>query len=174
MLNVAAAPAAVSFRAVQAPLPKVRLATNADLDEIVSLGCDLHKENGLMKMDENAILQAAMNAVAGKDGVVGVIGAPGHIEGLIFLQWRQYWYAKHPHLEELLNYVKPEFRRSQNAKALLEFAKEAADRLGAVLLIGVLSNERTKAKIRLYERQFGAAAGAFFLYGSKTGKVSQR
>ena len=43
------------------------------------------------------------------------------------------------------------------------------DDLGIPLIIGVLSNQRTEAKIRLYERQFGAPAGAFFLYNVHTG-----
>jgi hypothetical protein len=39
------------------------------------------------------------------------------------------------------------------------------------LLIGVLSNHRTEAKVRLYERQFGKPTGAFFLYNGSTGSV---
>ena len=36
-------------------------------------------------------------------------------------------------------------------------------------MIGVLSNHRTEAKVRLYERQFGKPSGAFFLYNARTG-----
>jgi hypothetical protein len=171
MLNAAAAPAAVTSPVFKKPLPKVRLATREDLFEIISLGRELHKENGLMAMDEEAISKAATNAVLGTDGVVGVIGAPGHIEGLIFLQLRQFWYSNEMHLEELLNFVKPQYRRSENAKALIEFAKTAATRLDVPLLIGVLSNGQTEAKIRLYRRQLGQPAGAFFLFGKHTGKT---
>ena len=171
MLNAAAAPAAVTLPAPKKPLPKVRLATREDLFEVISLGRELHKENGLMAMDDEAIVKAATNAVLGTDGVVGVIGAPDHIEGLIFLQLRQFWYSNEMHLEELLNFVKPQYRRSENAKALIEFAKTAATKLGVPLLIGVLSNEQTQAKIRLYRRQLGQPAGAFFLFGSKTGNT---
>jgi hypothetical protein len=40
---------------------------------------------------------------------------------------------------------------------------------GIPLAIGVMSNTRTEAKIRLYERVFGAPAGVYFLYNAKTG-----
>jgi hypothetical protein len=40
------------------------------------------------------------------------------------------------------------------------------------LMIGVMSNSRTDAKVKLYERQFGNPAGSFFLYGVKTGELA--
>jgi hypothetical protein len=44
-----------------------------------------------------------------------------------------------------------------------------AEKLSVPLAIGVLSNSRTEAKIRLYERVFDSPAGVYFLYGAKTG-----
>ena len=38
------------------------------------------------------------------------------------------------------------------------------------LIIGVVSNHRTKGKEGLYNRLFGPPAGAFWLYGVKTGE----
>lgn len=164
-----AAPANGTISAEKKPFPKVRLATREDLNEIISLGRDLHYENGLMPISDEAITKAAVNAVSGTDGVVGVIGAPGHIEALIMLQLRQYWYSDKQHLEELFLFCKKQYRRSDNAKALIEFAKEAAVKLGVPLLIGVLSTQQTEAKVRLYQRRLGKPAGAFFLYNAKTG-----
>ena len=91
---------------------------------------------------------------------------------MIYLCLRQYWYAKDGdvHLEEFLAFVRPEFRKSNNAKALIEFAKSSSDRLGVPLLIGIVSNEKTAQKIRLYRRRLGEPAGAYFMYGSKTGQ----
>jgi hypothetical protein len=43
--------------------------------------------------------------------------------------------------------------------------------MGMPLLIGVLSNSRTEAKIRLYKRHFGEPAGAYFLYNARTGEA---
>ncbi len=47
---------------------------------------------------------------------------------------------------------------------VLAWPKWTAKRLDMKLMIGVLSNERTAAKVRLYERVFGKPAGAFWLY----------
>ena len=171
MQSTSAAPVAGTLPSVRKSLPKVRLAVKEDLNEVISLGRDLHFENGLMSLSDEAITKAATDAVNGTNGIIGVIGAPGHIEGLILLQFRRFWYSDTDHLEELNIYVKPQYRRSENAKALIEFAKEAAVRIGVPLLIGVLSTQQTEAKVRLYQRRLGKPAGSFFLYNGKTGKA---
>ena len=154
---------------VAALLPSVRVATEDDLEEILELGHELHHENGLMSLDENAIRQAALAAIHGREGIVGVIGK-NPIEGMIFLGIRQFWYSQDVHLEEMLNFVRVAHRKSRNAIALIEFAKSAATRLGVPLLIGIVSNERTEQKIKLYERRLGKPAGAYFLFQGRTGK----
>ena len=161
-LQAAAAPAV-------APLPRVRLAVESDIDEILQLGRALHEENGLVDLDESLIRQAAEGAIRGRDGIVGVIGKTP-IEAMIFLQLRRFWYSPSVHLEECLAYVAPEYRKSRNAIALIEFAKAAALRLDVPLLIGIVSNEKTAQKIRLYERRLGKQSGAYFLFHGHTGK----
>jgi hypothetical protein len=87
------------------------------------------------------------------------------------------WYSDDWILEEKAVFVDPNFRNKAerssqsvgHARRLVEFSKQVSDSLNVPLVIGVLSNTRTKAKVRLYERQFGEPAGAFFLYGVKTG-----
>jgi hypothetical protein len=156
---------------VRKSLPKVRLAVREDLNEVISLGRDLHFENGLMSLSDEAIIKIATDAIDGTNGIIGVIGAPGHIEGLIILQFRRFQYSDADHLEEIGIYVKPQYRRSYNAKSMIEFAKEAAVRIGIPLLIGVLSTHQTEAKVRLYQRSLGKPAGVFFLFNGKTGKA---
>ena len=86
---------------------------------------------------------------------------------MIQLSISEYWYSDHKLLEELYNYVRPEHRRSNNAKALIEYAKYCAREMDLPLLIGVVSNERTAEKIRLYRRRLGEPSGAYFLYNAK-------
>ena len=162
--STAALPAAHSE-----PLPRVRLGVEADIPQLLAMGRKLHAENAMMPLSENRILGAAWRAVKQDRAMVGVVGKPGALEGMIYLTVGQFWYSDKPHLEELYAYVLPEYRRSQNAKALVEFAKSSADRLGVPLLIGIISNDRTAAKVRMYKRQLGEAAGAWFLYNGKTG-----
>lgn len=150
-------------------LPRVRLGVEADIPQLLELGRMLHAENAMMPLSEDRILAAAWRAIRQDNAMVGVIGKIGHVEAMIYLTVGQFWYTDKPHLEELYAFVRPECRRSENAKALVEFAKESSRRLKVPLLIGIISNDRTKAKIRLYERQLGEPAGAWFLYGTTTG-----
>jgi GNAT superfamily N-acetyltransferase len=149
--------------------PAVRLATMDDLEDLLSMGRELHKENGLLNLDEALIRQGALDAINGNHSVVGVIGPTGHMEGAIHLAFRRFWYTSDWHLEELWAYVRPQYRRSTNAKALVQYAKHCAETLKVPLLIGILSNTQTEAKVALYRRQLGAPSGAYFLYNAKTG-----
>ena len=81
------------------------------------------------------------------------------------------WYSDQDILEEKAIFIHPDYRNAKGGRArrLVEFSKEASDYLKIPLIIGVLSNHRTEAKVRLYERQFGKASGAFFLYNAQTG-----
>ena len=51
--------------------------------------------------------------------IAGVIGPIGKPEAVIAMLIVNFWYSKEYHLEELLNDVKPEFRKSSRAKSLL-------------------------------------------------------
>jgi GNAT superfamily N-acetyltransferase len=82
---------------------------------------------------------------------------------------RRFWYTSDAHLEELWAFVRPQFRRSKNAQALIEFAKALAVELKRPLLIGVLSSQKTEAKVKLYQRKLGAPKGAYFLFNTETG-----
>ena len=170
MQNIAAAPAAMTASARHQQLPKVRLAAPGDIEEVIQIGRELHKENGLTALDEGAIRQAAEAAILHGQGIVAVIGKEP-IEAMIYLGLRQYWYSSQPHLEEMLNFVREPFRRSKNAISLIEFAKQAAVKIGVPLLIGIVSNEKTEQKMRLYTRRLGKPAGGYWLYNAKTGNV---
>jgi hypothetical protein len=149
--------------------PVVRLATMDDLMDLLAMGRELHKENGMLNLDDDLIWQGAIDAIKGNNSVVGVIGPVGNIEAAIHLAFRKFWYTSDWHLEELWAYVRPQFRNSTNAKSLVQYAKHCADVLNVPLLIGILSNEKTEAKVALYRRQLGNPTGAYFLYNAKTG-----
>ncbi len=127
----------------------------------------LHEENGLFRMNEDRVRERLRLAFQRKGGILGVIGDPGSIEAMIYMLLCQPWYNDEWHLEELFSYCRPEFRRSNNAKLLIAFAKRCALELNVELVIGIISNTRTEQKVRLYERQFQKPAGAFFVFNSK-------
>jgi GNAT superfamily N-acetyltransferase len=154
---------------VQEVLPKVRLATKDDFEDILAIGMSVLEEHALMKPSEMKVRDWVARAISGIDGVIGVIGDVGHIEGIIHLVVTSFWYTDDAHIEDFYLYVPTEFRKSKNAKALFNFAKNSAIRLGCPLLVGVLSTQDTEQKIRLYERELGKSVGAFFFFNSKAG-----
>ena len=105
-------------------------------------------------------------------GIIGVVGTKDNLEAMILLRIANNWYSDTPFLEEMSVFVLPEYRNATVSRVhkLIEFAKKAADGLDLPLMIGVLSNQRTNAKVELYEKHFGHPAGAFFIYGASTGQ----
>lgn len=146
----------------------VDLATRADEADLMEMCRLLHAENGLFPIDEDMVRAMLWRAFDGQGGIIGVIrGTDTPIEGVIYILISRFWYSTQTHLEELFNFVHPDHRQPPGrAGALIEFAKECASRLAIPLVIGVVSNERTEAKVRLYQRKLGPPAGAFFLYSA--------
>lgn len=155
---------------------KIRLATVEDLDEMMRLSLSACDENGFLNPNPIKLLEQIWPALNQDHGLCAVIGKPGGtIEGAILLRIGQMWYSDDLTIEEKAIFIHPDFRGAKGGRArkLCEFSKTVADTLGLPLVIGVLSNSRTEAKVRMYERQFGKPSGAFFLYGAKTGQFSK-
>lgn len=149
-----------------------RRAVPEDHQEIWRLFLQCHNENGIFKLAPEKVeffLQRALHPElihpndTGTRGEIQVIGPVGKLEAICFVVIGSFWYSNDLHLEELLVFVDPEYRASGHAKALIEWMKKTADDLGIQVLTGVMSNTRTEAKIRLYEKQL-PRIGAFFLY----------
>lgn len=151
----------------------VRQAVAEDGPELMRLAIDATQENAFVEPDMLLLAETIHAAATTNMGLAGVIGgAPGErLEGMIILRIGNPWYSQDRILDEKAIYVAPEFRSAKGGRArkLAEWAKYTSEKLGIPLAIGVLSNSRTEAKIRLYERVFGAPAGVYFLYNAKTG-----
>jgi hypothetical protein len=153
---------------------KIRIGTPDDLDEIMRLAMSAVDENGFLEANPAKLAAEIWPALHQDHGICGLIGKPGGmIEGVVVLRIGHMWYSDTTVLEEKAIFIHPDYRsaRGGRAKRLCEFSKNTADALEMPLIIGVLSNSRTEAKIRMYKRQFGEPAGAFFLYRAKTGTV---
>lgn len=151
---------------------KVRVGTPADVDDIMELALNACNENGFVNAVPARLLHEIWPALNRDHGLIGIIGEPGEKpEAAVLLRIGSMWYSDQQVLEEKAVFVSPGFRgaKAGRARRLVEFSKEVADTLGMPLIIGILSNHRTEAKVRLYERQFGKPSGAFFLYGATTG-----
>ena len=151
---------------------RVSIGQQKDEEEIMDLCRQLHLENGLFEMNEDKVRGMLRKAFNREGGILGVIGESGKIEGMIYLLLSSFWYSDEPHWEELLVFIQPKYRKSRNAVELIKFAKWAADTSGIPLLIGVISNERTAGKVRLYQRQFSQPIGNFFFYGKSNSAIA--
>lgn len=158
---------------IMGDVSRVRLADALDVDELFELCQHLHEENFIFPMAGHkvrAMLQSATRPeIEQRRGIVGCIGERGGIEAAIFLEIDSLWYADEPGLIELFSYVRPEFRKSANSRDLIAWAMAMSRHFSLPLMIGVISNHRTEAKVRHYKRALGEPAGAFFLYGARTG-----
>jgi hypothetical protein len=155
---------------------QIRLATLDDMDEIMGLAALGVNENGFVYPNMGKLAAEFWPALRQDHGLCGIIGRPGGpIEGGVLLRIGEMWYSDQVVVQEKMIFIHPDYRSAKGGRArkLCEFSKHVADTLGLPLLIGVLNNHRTAGKVRMYQRQFGPPAGAFFLYGAKTGEFSR-
>lgn len=151
----------------------VRVGQPEEIHDVMDLAMMACSENGFANPNPVKLLEQIWAGLSLDHGIVGLIGEPKKLEGAILLRISDVWYSDDRVLEEKAIFIHPEYRSAKGGRArrLCEFAKRASEMLEVPLLIGVLSNQRTEAKVRLYERQFGHPTGAFFLYNGRTGSV---
>ena len=150
----------------------IRVGTPDDVHAIMEIALSACEENGFVDPHPQKLLGEIWPALNLEKGLIGIIGDPGgEAEGAVLLRIGSMWYSDKEVLEEKAIFIHPNYRSAKGGRArrLCQFSKQVADTLGIPLIIGVLSNNRTEAKVRLYERQFGKPSGAFFLYNARTG-----
>lgn len=127
----------------------------------------IHEEIGTYDYNEDRVREVVLKALNKKLAMIGVIGPPGDIRASLYLNIEQVWYSNDWHICELWNFVHPNYRREDYGSRLIRWAKSMSDTLTINLLVGVLNNVRTEAKVRAYERLM-PKAGAYFLYKPST------
>mgnify|MGYP001193024229 CR=1 FL=1 len=150
----------------------VRIGEPEDVHPMMEMAMKACDENGFVDPNPEKLLAEIWPSLNLDNGLVGIIqDEGGKLEAAILLRITTMWYSDAQVLEERAIFVDPDCRSAKGGRArrLCEFSKRAASELGLPLLIGVLSNHRTEAKVRLYERQFGKPTGAFFLYHARIG-----
>lgn len=144
--------------------PDVRLADVSDIEELMRITQLACEEDGQHSYDPEKVFDVLRTHFEKRGGVIGVIGEKGQeLKGYIIMLVQDIWYSRDFHVQELSLFVTPEHRRSNYAKQLMAFSKQTSKALNINLTIGVLSNHRTAAKVRLYQRQF-PQVGAYFVY----------
>lgn len=158
---------------------QVRVAKAADYSEVWRLLMAGHDENALFPIAPDKVEWFVHRMLSpelippddtGVRGVIGVIGQVGALEGLVFVIVGEFWYSHAKHLEEMIVYVDPQHRRSNHAKALVQWLKDQVEVTGLPLITGILSTERLEPKCRLYQRML-PKIGEFFFVSPKGGNV---
>ena len=144
----------------------VRIATRQDEPGLVKLLHMMHAESGMFDLDEREMRATFARAFDRQGGLIGVIGASENIEAALYLLISRFWYTTQNHLEDLFNFVRPDCRKTNYADLLLAFGKDCSDKIGIPLVLGVLTNKRVEAKVRLYRRKLGMPVGAVFVYNA--------
>ena len=155
--------------------PDIRLGVPSDMDAMMSLAMMATEENAFMPPSIQKMALMIWGALTRQNGLVGIItDEPDKAQGAVLLTIGETWYSDHKMIEERAIFIHPEYRTAKAGlgKRLCQFSKRIADELEMPLIIGVLSNQRTQGKIRMYQREFGEQAGAFFLYGARTGAAT--
>ena len=144
---------------------RVHIAERKHEEELMVLCHQLAIENGLFTMSETKVRDVLRKACNRQGGIIGIIGGEGEkIEGMVYLLVDTLWYTDETSLQELFLYVTPECRRAKTAIELMKFTKWCVNQSNLDLLIGVISNDRTAGKVRLYKKEFSQEAGSFFVH----------
>jgi hypothetical protein len=147
----------------EAPATEVQVAQPSDEDRVIDVVRELGRENAAYAPDEDMAISLIHETLRG-DGLVGLIRPNGDIEGIIMLRLNTPWFSNEPFLDEWLAFVPDRYRKSQNAKSLIQFAKRQSDRLNLSLRIGIVSKIELTRKRDLYQRLLGEPAIYSFLY----------
>lgn len=152
---------------------QVRMAQPEDRQPLWELMLTLHGENGLFSVSPGKVDAMLDKFYERRGALIGAIGDVGAPVAAIYLEIEQPVYSDDWVLWEQFNFVHPDHRRSPYATMLIDYGKRCADELRLPLMIGILSNHRTEAKMRLYDRVLHRAGG-YYVYGLEHADGAQR
>ena len=142
---------------------EVEPASLKDEGDIINVARELGTENSAYHIDESVAIPMLRDALDG-NGVIGIIRGPDReIQGTIFLRISTPWFSSDPFADEYFVFVPARFRKSPNAKSLIQFAKRQADRLNLPLRIGIISKIELSRKLALYTRVLGSPQNSLFI-----------
>ena len=144
----------------------IRIVTHGDERKLYNFIEAGHHESAIFPMScykVNQLIDAAIKRT--HPIIIGVIDSPEKDEfaASICITYEQPWYTDEWALNELWNNVRPDYRRSNYAKDLINFGKWVSETSSKTLQMGIITTERMEAKIRLYRRQL-SQVGAYFVY----------
>jgi hypothetical protein len=154
----------------------VRIATRRDEEELIEFCRIEHAANGFGEFNPVRLRQTLRRAFEPRRNDLGVIGIAGErqIEGSLGLMVETPFNSEQPFLQQIWNFVLPEYRRSTHARDLIAWANCMAmpateGGLGLPVWIHAMSTPRTEAHLRMMKRQFGEPVGYSWVCGADMG-----
>ena len=148
----------------------VRTGKPSDIHPMMALALSACADNGLTNPSPVKLLGEIWSALNLQKGIVGIVEEE-EIRAAALLRIDSLWYSDEVSIIERAIFVHPDHRSAKGGRArlLCEWVKKLQSSLDMPLIIGILSSERTEAKVKLYERQFGKHSGAYWIVGGTTG-----
>lgn len=150
----------------------VRIATPKDEKDVLELIlCDL-RENAekIAPIHEDRIMEHIQAGTQKKGAIVAVIDGPeGKPVAVCMLLPGQWWFSKAYYLQEALNYVHPDHRKTKHIHDLIQFERWVGDKWSkdagfrVYTIFSVLGTKRVREKTILYKRKL-AQSGSLFVY----------
>ena len=150
----------------------VRTGTPVDIHPMMDLALSACEENGLTRPNPHKLAAEIWSSLNLFHGIVGIIGEQGKpLEAAVLLRCEAMWYSDDLVLNERAVFVAEPFRQAKGGRAskLIDFAVDAAKKLEMPLVVGVMSNQRTEGKVKMYGRKLGDPAGAYWIVNGHTG-----
>jgi N-acetylglutamate synthase-like GNAT family acetyltransferase len=145
----------------------IRFGVPSDENAILDLMRAAYKEQPVFPLNEDKMRDRIKECLKLKNGFMAVTtDDKGGPVGYLIATVSSFWYTDSHMVEELSNFVHPDYRTSgSRGKHLIEFAKWFAEQMDLPLIFSILSTQRLAAKTRLYQRQ-GTLAGAVFVHNT--------
>lgn len=166
--KVAATEQKVNESGNQTPEYHMRLASHEDLPTVLWIVHKMGKDYPV-KVSDVKVLQKVSQVI--EEGFVLLACKGDQVVGVLGLEAKQWWFTDDWFLGDDFFMMLPEHRGMEPFKLLTDAAKSLSDKTNLPLMLGVMTPERTTAKIRLFSQAMGGDCwGANFAYGFDRGK----
>src|ERR1039458_10392042 len=112
------------------PERPIRFANPDEFPYVMDRLREAHAENGQHAWSERKIASIVLRALTKDYGLIATVGEADDIRALIVMLIDQVYYSEDRQIIELINYVRPDSRRSPYGRRLLEFAMCLSDMTG--------------------------------------------
>lgn len=151
--------------------PNVRIAVKGDEKALLDLIIMDVRENAthIAPLSEDRILEHIRACTDRKGVVIGVIGSVGAPIAVSMILPAQWWFSKAWFLQEALNYVHPDHRKSNHIDDLIQFERWVGDQWSkdagfrVYTVFSILGTRRVREKTILYKRKL-RESGRLFVY----------